>query len=107
MSKELENIIKEINNDDLRTMFQTTLPSIILRDLSNATTELEEYLKYDVPVCLGDIVEFKGKNYCVTCIYTDNTVDILSLGEIARKENIGLYKKEITVIGKLQVIKED
>lgn len=107
MSKELEKIIKEINNDDLRTMFQATTPSIILRDLTNATMELEEYSKYNVPVWIGDIIEFHDEKYCVTCVYTDNSVDILKLGENVSKQNVGLYKKEIKIIDKLQVIKED
>lgn len=104
---ELEKILKEINNDDLRTMFQTAVVSIILQDLNKATTEVEQYLEYEVPTCLGDIIEILGKKYCVTCVYTDNTVDLLELGENPTKNNVGLYKKEIKIIGKLQVIKED
>lgn len=106
---ELEKILKEINNDDLRTMFQTAVVSIILQDLDKATTELEQYLQYEVPTYIGDIIEILGKKYCVTCVYTDNTVDVLSLEENEKvtKNNIGLYKKEIKIIGKLQVIKED
>lgn len=107
MNKELEKIIKEINDDDLRTMFTTTIPSIILRDLSNAAMELEEYLKYDIPVRVGDVIKFQDKKYCVTCIYTDNSADVLVLDGYPIKRNIGLYKKEAEVISKLEIIKED
>ena len=103
---ELEKELRKINDDDLKTMFQTASVFMILKDLSKAATELEQYLKYDVPVWLGDIIEFQNSKYCVTCVYTDNSVDILDLGENASKRNVGLYKKEVKVIDKLQVIKE-
>lgn len=102
MYDSLEKAIGEINNDDLRTMFETTVPYVILKDLDKARRCLEEYFNYDVPVHTGDIIDFNNKKYVVTCVYTDNTVDLLS--EEATKVNIGLYQKEVTLLGRLHLI---
>lgn len=101
----LKKLITEINDDDLRTMFGTVIATTILSNLESAEDELNDYLNYEVPVSLGDIVDFQEKQYIVTCVYTDNSVDLL--GDDATKRNVGLYKKVVTVVGELEVIQED
>lgn len=102
MYETLNQIIKEINDDDLKTMFGTSISSLILKDLDIAEEKLEIYLNYEVPVNTGDIIYLNSKRYVVTCVYTDNTVDLCS--EEATKVNVGLYKKEITLLGRLHLI---
>ena len=103
MDKELSALLKGINDEDLKTTFGTAA-TVVIEKQADAEEKFRKYLEYDVPVRIGDIIEYKGKNYCVTCVYTDNSVDIC--GEDADKENIGLYKKDVKVIGKMQVILE-
>ena len=105
MYKTLNDILTNGNKDDKKTMFNTEYVSSILLDQKNAEEKLNEYLNYDVPVSIGDIVEYNKKIYVVTCVYTDNSVDLLS--EDADKINIGLYKKNIKVIDSLELIEED
>lgn len=100
---EVSKTLKEINNDDLKTMFNSTIVSFIERQ-SDVKEKLTEYLNYDPP-CLGDIIEYLNEKYAVTCVYTDNSVDIC--GKDSTKKNVGLYKKDIKVVGRLQLIKED
>ena len=66
--------------------------------------KLIDYFNYDVPVKLGDIVVIKESTYVVTCVYTDNSVDLL--GENAKKVNKGLYGIEVSKIDELQCIVE-
>ena len=100
---DLKTKLGKINNNDLITMFGTSLIYTITSK-PDAEEKLNKYCNYEVPVRLGDIIEYQDKRYCVTCVYTDNSVDIC--GEDASKKNIGLYMKDVKVIGKLQVIKE-
>lgn len=100
---EVAKTLKEINDDDLKTMFNSSIVSFIERQ-SGVEEKLTEYLNYDPPR-LGDIIEYLGETYTVTCVYTDNSVDIC--GKDATKKNVGLYKKDIKVVGRLQLIKED
>lgn len=104
---EMEKLLKEVNDDDLRAMFGTIVIPTITKDMDKVFKEMEKYVKYEVPVRLGDIIELKGKRYCVTCIYTDNTIDILTLDEAPTKKNVGIYKQEVKTVGRLQIIKED
>lgn len=97
------NTLKEINDDDLRTMFGTAIVSVIEKQ-DDVIEKLNKYLDYK-PVRLGDIIEYLGEKYCVTCVYTDNSVDIC--GEDAQKKNIGLYEKDVKVIGRLKIIVEE
>lgn len=104
--EELKKLINEINDDDLKKMFGTAYSATILNeDLEKIKEKLDTYLEYDVPVRLGNIVEFNGETYVVTCVYTDNSVDLLS--KDATKKNVGLYMETVKVTGKLDVIKED
>ena len=103
MELELVKILKEINDDDLRTMFGTSVVSVIEKQ-DDVIEKLNKYLDYE-PVQLGDIIEYFGEKFCVTCVYTDNSVDIC--GEDTQKRNIGLYKKDVKVIGKLEIIVEE
>lgn len=101
--KEIEGLLKEINDDDLRKMFSTSVVSFIKNKPEELIVkELIKYLEYEVPVNIGDIVKIKNNTYVVTCVYTDNSVDLL--GESAKKENKGLYNVEVTKVGKLQRI---
>ena len=103
--KELEKLLKCINSNDLKEMFGACFSSVILaKDSTEVINKLKKYSLYDVPVALGNIVEIEGKRYIVTCVYTDNSVDLLS--EDATKYNVGLYKKDVKVVGKLQCIEE-
>lgn len=106
MNNKFEDLLKKINDDDLVTMFNTHFPVSISNRAKelNVESKLDEYSKYEIPVCLGDIIKFQEKTYVVTCIYTDNSVDILS--EDANKKNVGLYMKDVEVVGKLEVIQE-
>lgn len=104
--KELEKLLKCINSNDLKEMFGVSFASsILIKDSTEIISKLEEYMGYDVPVALGNIIEIEGERYIVTCIYTDNSVDLLS--KDATKYNVGLYKKDVKVVGKLQYIEED
>lgn len=103
-SVDLTKILKEINDDDKKTMFGSTITSVIEKS-PFVKEKLESYLNYECPVFIGDIIEYDGKVYTVTCAYTDNSVDIL--GEDANKKNVGLYMKDVKIVGELQVIKED
>lgn len=100
--EELVKILKEINDDDLRTMFGTAVVSVIEKQ-DDIIEKLNKYLDYK-PVHLGDIIEYFGEKYCVTCVYTDNSVDIC--GENAQKRNVGLYKRDVKVIGRLEIVEE-
>ena len=101
--KQIVDFLNEINDDDLRTMFATSIVSFIKNKPKDFITDkLLEYLKYNVQVKIGDIVKIKNETYVVTCIYTDNSVDLL--GENAKKVNKGLYNVEVEKVGKLQCI---
>lgn len=108
IKEELKKKLNEINDDDLKVMFDTAfVQTIINKDTDIITGKLEEYYKYDIPVSLGDMIEFQNGEYVVTCLYTDNSVDLLS--KFGHKKNVGLYQKEneIKMIGKLEVIQEE
>ena len=100
--EELTKILKEINDDDLRSLFGTAVVSLIEKQ-DDVVEKLNEYLNYE-PVRLGDIVEYLGEKYCVTCVYTDNSVDIC--GENAQKRNVGFYKKDVKVVGRLEIVED-
>lgn len=104
MNLDLGKKLKQINDGDLKTMYGTTVVSLIEKQ-EDAEEKLNVYLEYEPPVHIGDIIEFQGKTYCVTCVYTDNSVDIC--GEDATKQNIGLYMKLVKKVGRLQVIVEE
>lgn len=104
MYDKLKELLKEINDDDLRAMFNTAYPTSILGNMFKAKEELEKYMEYVLPVSLGDIVLINETKYVVTCVYTDNSVDILDWK--LNKKNVGLYNKTVKVIGKLDVIQE-
>lgn len=100
----LRKKLNKINDDDLKTMFNTSyVATIITEDIDIVEQVLEDYDEYDPRVHIGDIVEFQGKQFVVTCIYTDNSVDLLSYDN-AMKTNVGLYCKSIKVTGKCDVI---
>ncbi len=101
--KEIEQGLKEINCDDLRTMFDSSFVSTIkTKPIKEVVTKLEEYWKYVVPVSLGDIIKINDKEYVVTCLYTDNSVDLLDSDR--EKKNKGLYKVLFEKVGELQCI---
>lgn len=104
MNKVMSNLIKEINDEDLRTMFGVS-SAVLIEKQPDAEDKLNAYLEWIMPVYIGDIIEYQGKKYVVTCVYTDNSVDIC--GEDATKKNIGVYMKKVEVVGRLQRIKED
>ena len=103
-TNQLKMLLEEINSDDLKIMFNHSLSPLIIKNFQPETIQnkLFEYYSYKIPVSLGDIVEMNNKTYTVTCIYTDNSVDLLS--ENCKKSNIGLYKVNLSVVGKLQCI---
>ena len=105
-NKVLREALTNINKDDLLMMFGSSYASYIMttKGAKEVEEKLTEYYKYDVPVNLGDIIEYRYEQYVVTCVYTDNSVDLLS--KDAKKQNVGLYNKPIKKVGKLQVIRE-
>lgn len=105
MDKNLVDMLKKINGDDLKTMFGTSFVSYIEKQPEEEVREkLKDYLHIKVAVKLGDIIEYKGEQYCVTCLYTDNSVDVC--GKDSQKINTGLYMKNIKIVGKMQIIRE-
>lgn len=102
--EKLKKKLNKINNDDLKTMFNTSYAgTIVLEDLDIVEETLRDYDEYDIRVHIGDIVEFQGKQFVVTCVYTDNSVDLLSYDN-AMKTNVGLYCKSIKVTGRCDII---
>ena len=117
MSTEKETMINEIksrlNNiceDDLKTMFQTSFASSIITNATSYTRMVQimetinEYNKYQIPCWIGDIILYDKQTWIVTCVYTDNSVDLLSKSEKIKKINTGLYLKNFAVIGQLEKI---
>ena len=103
--KQIIEYLKDINDDDLRTMFGSSIISIIKNKPQDMIADkLIDYFNYDVPVKLGDIVVINESKYIVTCVYTDNSVDLL--GESVKKVNKGLYGTNVTKVGELQCIVE-
>lgn len=102
-NKVLRKILNDINDDDLKTMFETSIVSSIISK-PDVEEKVEKYLEYYIPVSLGDIIEYQGNEYCVTCVYVDNSADIC--GKDSTKKNVGFYMKDVKVVGRLQVIKE-
>lgn len=101
--KQLEEYLKKINRDDLTKMFNSSVASFIKnRPQEEVEEKLIEYLAYDVPVSLGDIIKINDDTYVVTCIYVDNSVDLLN--DKAKKTNKGLYNVPISKVDKLQCI---
>lgn len=104
-AQQIDAFLKEINGDDLKKLFDTSIVSFIKQKPQEVIEEkLTEYWDYVIPVHLGDIIEINSVKYVVTCIYTDNTVDLLS--EEISKTNIGLYKVNFTKVGELECITE-
>ena len=103
--QDIDVFLKEINGDDLKKLFDTSVLSFIkMKPQEEIEAKLVKYWEYTVPVNLGDIIEINGLKYVVTCIYTDKTVDLLS--EDIIKINTGLYKANITKVGELECITE-
>ena len=102
--KQIKDFLSEINDDDLKMMFGFSIPATITFRFTREEIEekLLDYWDYDVSVSIGDIIEIDEKTYTVTCVYTDNSVDLLS--EDAMKTNKGLYNKVFKKVGKLQCI---
>lgn len=98
--------------EDLITMFncgketlKTKLKNGTLKE-SFVEERLREYMEdYESPFT-GDIIEWKGVEYIVTCAYTDNSVDLINrYGEkIIRKTECGLYDENWKKIGKLEIV---
>ena len=102
--QDLEKLLKEINDDDLKTMFNTSSVAMIKGKSPELITEqLLEYWDYDIPVRIGDVIEFENEVYTVTCIYTDNSADLLN-AEGTHKLNKGFYKVPYVEVGKLTCI---
>ena len=100
-TKQVETFLKEINSDDLKTMFGTSTVAIIkCRSQETLEEELTAYWDYFLQIGIGDIIVTDGEEYVVTCVYTDNSVDLLS--KEGTKMNKGLYKVPYVVIGKLE-----
>lgn len=100
MKKQVEDALKKINSDDLKMMFGTSIVSIIsTHPMETIEEKLQAYDTYVVPVSIGDVIDIQGENYTVTCVYTDNSVDLLD--KDAEKKNVGLYNINITIVDKL------
>lgn len=105
--KQINDFLKEINNSDLIKMFNSSVVSFIkTRPQEEVEKKLTEYWEYELPVTFGDIVEINNVTYVVTCIYTDNSVDLLTCGTDIKKKNIGLYGVDVKKVGTLQCIVE-
>ena len=103
--RELEALIKDINDDDLKHMFNSTCASIICaKDLDVVASKLMKYIEYTPDLAVGDMIKFNGKQYVVTLIYTDNSVDLV--GEDGQKINTGIYGKEVLYCGKLDCFED-
>lgn len=101
--KQLEEYLKGINRDDLISMFNSSVASFIKnRPQEEVENKLIEYISYDVPASLGDVIKIVDDVYVVTCVYSDNSVDLLS--DKAKKINKGLYGVSVSKVGELQCI---
>ena len=62
-----------------------------------------EFLSYENPFYEGDIVEDEcGVTYVVTCVYTDNTMDVMyATGDKRDRANIHPYDYDIRKVGEL------
>lgn len=109
--KEMRDSLKSINDTDLRTMFTSAFPSIIISEnstdakYSEVLDKLCQYYKYDLPVSIGDVIVMDGEKYVVTCAYTDNSVDLHNCTDNSKKINTGLYMKNLDKVSKLEHIK--
>ena len=105
--KEIEKMLKDINSDDLKEMFGTIFATTILKkDLTQVVEKLTNYYtEYTLPVSIGDVFMMDNKTYTVTCAYTDNSVDVSTV--LGTKTNVGLFNKDIKIIGKLQCVEEE
>ena len=102
-TQQLDAFLKEINGDDLKKMFDSSILSFIKQKSQEVIEEkLTEYWSYVVPVKIGDVVKINNLEYIVTCIYTDNSVDLL--GKDVKKTNRGLYGVPVNKVGELQCI---
>lgn len=108
--KNIKTELKDINDTDLKVMFGTTILSSIVREsmtelqFNEVLNKLYAYYEYDVPVCIGDVISMNGEDYAVTCVYTDNSVDLLSCTDNSKKINTGLYNIPVSKISKLTCI---
>lgn len=99
--REIEKTIQKVNKDDLCTVFGASYAYTIMKK-EGYKKKLDEYLKWKVPVKIGDIIKSAtGGTDVVTCVYTDNSVDLLN--EDGVKKNVGLYGKKVEVVGFLKV----
>lgn len=102
--KQIEIFLKEINDNDLKKMFGTAFPSAVMRKPQEEVEEkLTEYWNYKIPVSLGDVIKLDKITYTVTCVYTDNSVDLLNVNG-STKINRGLYGVDVVKIGELDII---
>ena len=118
MSKYKETVDKilAINRDDRKKLFGFTTEKEMITAIKDGNTTddivratLKWYEEdYNIPVWTGNILkDTDGNQWIVTCVYTDNSVDLISrTGEIKRK-NCGAISNKFEVIGKLDKIKED
>ena len=103
-TKDLDKLLKDINDDDLKKMFNSSVMTVIKAKPQEMLEEkLTEYWDYILPVAVGDVVEIDNDVFTVTCIYTDNSVDLLN-NTGTSKLNKGLYNVPIVHIGKLECI---
>lgn len=106
----------DINEDDRKILFGFTKESDLRKTLNEKKLTMDYLHKtvewfeneYMSPFWTGDIIQDTNqKNWIVTCIYTDNSIDLISAeGEIRRK-NTGTLTTEYIKIGKLEKIYEE
>lgn len=98
---EVEKIIKKINRDDLMHMFQAQYSYVIMKK-EGYSEKLKKYLQWKLPVKLGDVIKIdSNETNVVTCVYTDNSVDLLD--EKGEKRNVGLYGKRVKIVDALKM----
>lgn len=108
--KELKELLQKINKEDLLAIFGISQPGLIVKfgmtqeELDDIAEMLYTYMAYIVPVDVGDIVKLDSKEYIVTCVYTDNSVDLLRTDEQNKKINMGIYRNRVEVISKLEYL---
>ena len=114
--KKLFDKVLIINREDRKKLFGFTTEKEMISAINDGMTSYDSIIKtlqwyedvYDVPYWIGDILEDKDKNqWIVTCVYTDNSIDLITrFGDVKRK-NCGTISNFFTKIGKIEKIKED
>lgn len=98
------------NYDDMKTLFGVCCPTeimlkaISIDELIKLNDDVIQYFSWVLPVNNGDIIKINNSVYTVVCTYTDNTIDVVNLSGI--HDNIGIYKNNIEIIGKLDMMEE-